>query len=543
MRNGIWILESFLPEQGLGGFIHRVVLNVENLAQKIAVAAVVTKIRGLVKSGDFSKAEEVCAQGLTLYLNEPDLLSLYGEISVRSGNWPDALDRLERLLDSQGTRHERDKTVLRLARVCVAMGQPLEAEARIASGLAIHPGSLALRYAAAKVAVLRPGEARAEAIWRKFWIALGLAIYPGSYALRHAAAKVAMLRPGGTQDATVWRELAATPKLRRQRDSVRIPIISACVCGLRVAGFPKEARTLLAVHYDPADEGWRKYTKDGYGRLIVFDNGKTKVEFYTKLFDATHQLTEPRQLVITFDIMTQTWDGKPYTYKALSPFNYDFLAVRKRAKLDFHQDFSRADFLGVAAPIAALYSEVVAFGQSLGGYSALYYGTQLKHCRILATAPRNPQNPKYSGEPYGNAELFMHELEMPGHHSATPTIVFDPKNRQDNRYVEKSLRRAFPKARFIPYPYTGHSITRYLLEVGILKSTTLGFCDGIPFPDFDCTLRGSSAEYLRNLAKRNFAAGRRKWALALALRAKELGTYPELTNALLNKINGCAHNQ
>jgi hypothetical protein len=530
------MVESFLPKQHLGGFIQKIFQCMENLEQKIAVAAIVKEIRGLVKLGDFSKAEKVCAQGLIHYLDEPDLLSLHGEISVRSGNWSVALDRLERLLDSQGTRYERDKTVLRLARVCVAMGQPSAAEARIASGLAIHPGSLALRYAAAKVAVLRPGEARDASTWREFWIALGLAIHPGSYALRHAAAKVAMLRPGGAQDATPWRELAATPKLRRQRDSVRIPIVSACVSGLRLAGYPQEAQRLLAAHYDPADEAWRTYAKDGYGRLIVFDNGKTKVEFYTKLFDASHRPTEPRQLVITFDIMTQTWDGKPYTYKALSPLNYDFLAVRKRTKLDFHQDFSRADFLGMAAPIAALYSEVVAFGQSLGGYSALYYGTQLKHCRILATAPRNPQNPKYSGEPYGSAELFTHELEMPRHNTATPTIVFDPKNRQDNRYVEKSLRPAFPNARFIPYPYTGHSITRYLLEVGILKSTTLTFCNGIPFPDFDRSLRGGSAEYLRNLAKRNFAVGRQKWALALALRAKDLGTYPELTDAILKKL-------
>ena len=270
--------------------------------------------------------------------------------------------------------------------------------------------------------------------------------------------------------------------------------------------------------------------------MILFDNGSTKVEFYTKLFDASHQPAVARRLVITFDIMTQTWDGRPYTFKALSPFDNDFLAVRKRTMQDFHQDFHRSDFLRVAEPVVALYPDVVAFGQSLGGYCALYYGTTLPTCRILATAPRNPQNPKYSGKRHARKDLFSHEYDMPGNPTASPTIVFDPKNAEDGRYIEESLRPAFPKARFLPYPYTGHSLTRYLLEAGILKSTTLAFCDGVPFPAFDRRLRAGSAEYLRILARRNFAAGRLKWALALALRAKELGTYPERTDAILKKL-------
>ena len=47
---------------------------------------------------------------------------------------------------------------------------------------------------------------------------------------------------------------------------------------------------------------------------------------------------------------------------------------------------------------------------------------------------------------------------------------------------------------------------------------------------------GSSSEYLRNLASLNFEELRKKWALALALRAKALGTYPERTLALLDKL-------
>ena len=159
-------------------------------------------------------------------------------------------------------------------------------------------------------------------------------------------------------------------------------------------------------------------------------------------------------------------------------------------------------------------------------------------CRILATAPRNPLNPRYSGKKHPRQDLFSHEYEIPENQTASPSTVFDPKNAVDGRYVEEPLRPAFPNARFLPYPYSGHSLTCYLLEAGILKSTTLGFCDRVPFPEFDRRLRVGSAEYFRNLAKLNFAAGRRKWGLALALHAKELGSYPIRTEVIF-RIMGC----
>jgi hypothetical protein len=70
----------------------------------------------------------------------------------------------------------------------------------------------------------------------------------------------------------------------------------------------------------------------------------------------------------------------------------------------------------------------------------------------------------------------------------------------------------------------------------LLKATTLAFCDGSPFPEFDRRVRGKSAEYLRNLAKLNYAAGRTRTALRLAERALKLGTYPERSKALIEKF-------
>ncbi len=211
--------------------------------------------------------------------------------------------------------------------------------------------------------------------------------------------------------------------------------------------------------------------------------------------------------------------------------------MRKRTKEDFHQELRREDFLGFALPVAAAYADVVALGQSLGGYSALYYASGVSGCRILATAPRNPLHPRYAGKRYASYKLFTHEYEMPLNESARATIVYDPKNSEDGRYVEKSLAASFPGAELVPYPYCGHSITRYLRDVGGLKNATLWFCKGEGFPRFDRSKRGASSEYLRNLARINLRAGRAGRARRLALKALELGFETERTEELLVKID------
>lgn len=111
------------------------------------------------------------------------------------------------------------------------------------------------------------------------------------------------------------------------------------------------------------------------GRLldvqVINPDGDNTILRLARVFVATGQPAEARRLAVTCDVMTQTRDGKPHSHKALSPFDNDFLAVRNRTQQDFHQDFGRADFIWVAAPVAALYPDVVAFGQRLGGYCAL----------------------------------------------------------------------------------------------------------------------------------------------------------------------------
>ncbi len=471
-------------------------------ADDAVVAGLIQRISKLRNAKVLDEAEALGKEATRQYPANAGLLSEHAETAVRRKTWGAAIERLEQLGRLLGATPERDGSAARLVKVFIGLGQPGEAMRVLEEALAVRGGSIALEIVKARLELLDPALRNDAARWEKLVVA------------------------------------AEQPGIERSR---QVAILAACAGGLRLAGSGDAAKALLEKHYRPRDAAWEATLADGYSRLVLFDNGKTRIEYYQKLFDpATGKIAEPEHLAITFDLMEQNWDKEPFAYRPLSPRITDFLAVRKRGKEDFHQDLRRDDFLRLAGPLAARYREVVALGQSLGAYCCLYYASWLPGCRILATAPRNPLHPKYAGKRYANHKLFIHEYEMPWNPDSSPTIAYDPKNEEDGRYVEQSLAASFPQARILRYPYCGHSITRYLRDTGALKGATLGFFDGLPFPAFDKSARGSSAEYVRNLAKLNLRRGRVDRARSLARKALELGGDVERTEELLLKIEAAA---
>jgi tetratricopeptide (TPR) repeat protein len=455
------------------------------------------QIQELQRSKDYKKAFCVGKQALKHHPRCADLLFCHVETSVLAKNWSSAIERLKEILklDLEGPR--REQAVLRLSDIYFGFGQSEEAYACISHELRNQSSSLILRK---------------------------------------AQAEVAMLRSGGMKDLDVWRNLFSSIEKNELDEGEAVDGIAKSILAMRFAGHSDEASLLLEKHFRP--DFWKKCMPDGYGKLCVFNNGVSKIEFYSRLFDPeTMRLTHgERQLVLTFDVMEQTWHKEPYGYRPMSQRGSDLLSLRKRTTDDFHQDLSLHDYLQIAEELSKRYPDVVAMGQSLGGYCALYYGSRVEGCRILSTAPRNPLNPKYSGRKYSSYKDFRHPYDMPVISKSSPVIVYDSKNEEDFRYVNESLAKSFPHATLVCYPYCGHSITRYLRDVGILKSSVMDFCDGRPFPVFDAELRRKSSEYLRNLSKLNYTRGRVRTAHLLASRALELGMDVERSKELLNKI-------
>ena len=468
--------------------------------EKLPLKSWLKNLRNLQDPKHHKPFEAACAKALAEYPVSKKLWAESADSAIRQKKWGAAIQRMNRLLGLLDPDDlKRGPALRKLASVYINLGQPMEASLHLAKALESRPADLLLR---------------------------------------NALAGVTLLTPGGLANPTPWQLLAAAPELATAEDAVRVKIVSACVAGLRLAGDFSAARALLAAHYDPQNPAWMQHVKDGYSRAIIYQNGRTRVEYYTKLFDtSTFEPVEATQLAFTFDTMGQSWNQPPYAYKPLNPLNVDLFSVRKRTRKDFHQDFPREDFLRLALPVARCYRDSVALGQSLGAYCTLYYASWVPGCRILATAPQNPLNPKYSSKSYANYELFRQEYDMRKNEGSSPTIVYDPKNKDDGPYVRNSLQHAFPNARFVEYPYCGHSIALYLLETGRLKSSTLGFCKGIPFPEFDRSRRRLSSAYFRNLAKLNHAAGRKRSALSLLAQALQLGNTQERTQQMIAKMD------
>lgn len=460
--------------------------------------AAVKSIRRWRAAKKFDKSDHIARIAMDCFPEALSLASEYAETSIAKGDWSQAIKRLKSLREMSGESPEWDEAIIRLSDLYVTLGQPGEALRILAGASRTRPGSLMLRMAMARVLILEPG---------------------------------------GLGNAEPWRELANAAELPDADDRTRVAVVSACVAGLRLTGNGGEAGALFEKYHRADDPAWEEVLPLGYARLLVFHNGPTRMEYHAKLFSIPdRKAAVPERLSITFDPMKQAWDKEPFAFKPLCPKDTDFLCVRKRDYGDFHQDFSRPDFLKTALPIAGLYRDKVAFGQSLGAYCALYYASWIPGCRILASAPRNPLNPKYARGKYVSHDLFRHEYDMPLNPGSSPVVVYDSKNEEDGGYVERSLSKSFPNATFIRYPYCGHSITRYLLDVGLLKSSTLDFFEGRPFPVFDRRLRGNSSEYLRNVAKISYVRGRPRWAEAMLRRALELGRQPERTLAVFKRL-------
>lgn len=241
-----------------------------------------------------------------------------------------------------------------------------------------------------------------------------------------------------------------------------------------------------------------------YQKLNIFDNGETKVEFYKKF-------EKNKKVIIVFDSINITWERKPFAFKLLLRQDVDIIAVRKRKK-SYFQDFTFEDFYKTVNKLVSGYEKKYAYGFSLGAYASMYYASKL-NCKILALSPRLSIHPDF-GKNVQKGKGFMHEREFQFNKNIEPIIVFDPKNKLDDNYINKGIKPYFPKAHFIESEYSSHAVAPHLLEMGILKEFVIKFLeDEIPY--YDKKLRRKSSSYYRVLGDACFKRNKPKWALNL----------------------------
>ena len=156
----------------------------------------------------------------------------------------------------------------------------------------------------------------------------------------------------------------------------------------------------------------------------------------------------------------------------------------------------------------------MAYGTSIGGYGALYFGSALG-CDVLSMAPRNSNHPTYGGPKTPKKYPFNHSLEMQRNDSPNITIVFDPKERMDKKYVDLGLKPRMPNARILEFPYAGHYIPNFLLATGVLKQLVLDAFNRNVNPTYPRNNRQDAPYYLTNLGIACLNSGKTKWATDL----------------------------
>src|SRR5699024_6783148 len=202
------------------------------------------------------------------------------------------------------------------------------------------------------------------------------------------------------------------------------------------------------------DENLTKKADNKYRKIVVFDNGESRIEFYKGL-------QETDSVIITFDSINMEWQDPSFAFKILTKQKLDIVAVRKRKKRTYQQDLHQQDFKKVVSPLIVGYKDKMAYGFSLGAYNALYHAS-LINCRILAFSPRLSIHPDYGRTKVIPKFSMEHNKNHSYNKDISPIIVYDPKNELDNTYINRGIIPYFPKSVLIKVPYGGHGIAPHL---------------------------------------------------------------------------------
>ena len=121
--------------------------------------------------------------------------------------------------------------------------------------------------------------------------------------------------------------------------------------------------------------------------------------------------------------------------------------------------------------------DVMCYGTSLGGYAALYYGGSI-NARILAASPRMPGHPLVQNEA-ASIEDFAHHVNLSAVPLSihTPYVVYDNRQNQDHKLVQRWLKPAYPSVKSLIVPRSGHKSLQRLLDYGTLSRMLRMFVD------------------------------------------------------------------
>ncbi|GEK35462.1 hypothetical protein [Kurthia sibirica] len=323
--------------------------------------------------------------------------------------------------------------------------------------------------------------------------------FASKFALRHTAWSLA---------ETAFKRLQ---KLQPTTESA----YNLAVC-YQMIGKTDESKSLIQYCIDTDPEGYEELFEDQYRKYTIYTNEQSTIELYKYINPST-------TVVATFDTIDKTIDRIPFAYNLIKKKKMDIIALRRHSIHNFHQDLSRETYVEATQLLLKAYSTKFAYGTSLGGYSALYFGTTIPEAIVLAMAPRNSAIADYGSENVDQIVPHQHITPHPKNTNARVSILFDPKNTIDNRYVNNEVLASYPHAQVIHLPYAGHRLPKYLAQTKQLKPLVDRFLAAEPLPTIHFgEKRYLSNEYFWVMAEKCLDHHHFTWALQFANHAIEL---------------------
>jgi hypothetical protein len=245
---------------------------------------------------------------------------------------------------------------------------------------------------------------------------------------------------------------------------------------------------------------------------------------------------EGSALVVTFDPLLYLWTKPPFGSEFLHKQGLDVVAVRKKAE-NFYQPLAREAFEAAVVPVAARYARVVSYGSSLGAYAALYF-CQYQPWTVISSSPRVSVHPVFGDPSWQQHHPWQHE-RFDGSQTArcNATIIYDPYDATDRRYLRDEVLPQFPQAEIVRVPFAGHPANNFLADIGFIAPYVRAIMAGTPAPQLQRRKnRVRSATYYQVMSLLCLQRGHVAWADALVQRAQELGPTRFLVRRTLGMV-------
>ncbi len=202
---------------------------------------------------------------------------------------------------------------------------------------------------------------------------------------------------------------------------------------------------------------------------------------------------------------------------------------------DWYQYPDMADALATVREATAGSARVMTYGSSMGGYAAIRFADAVGAHAVLALSPQysiDPAKPPFDDRwsQHAHAIVWLPEIDGKVRCEARPVVIFDPKS-ADGMHARRLAQDIEIQA--IPLANTGHPVTTYLREVGLLESFVVAVLDDTfeaeRARDAAWAARKTSIAYLNEMMRVQ-PPSRPRTAIGLARLACEIA--PDDPNAL-----------